>query len=252
MTFTLPGGQLLESIRYQIANGTNTYIGTVNVAGSSSVSFVVGGVASGSGYTLTLSGTTTDGVTSCSGASAAFSVSNRQSTAVSVQIACTTGSDAGSTLITPVTNACPIWNTIVANPATLSTISTVPPGNVGLITGGATGPSAMKLSYTWSVILGNGTLSNQSVQGGTTNTINFTCPPTVETDVVQLVVADQAGAMCPTSDTTGIVTVMCASPPPCFGIGIVAIPNTATGSCPSGFANTGTDSNGDFCCVPTQ
>jgi hypothetical protein len=250
MAFTLPSGQVLNTLAYQITNGTNTYQGTVNVAGSSSLTFVVGGVASGAGYTLTLSGTTTDGLTSCAGTSAPFSVSNRHSTAVSVQLSCTTASDAGSTIVNPVTNDCPIWNTIVANPAGLS----IQPGqNVALITGSATGPNNAQLIYTWSVTTGTGTLSNQSAQGGTTSTIQFTCPQSAEDDIIQLVVSDQAGAMCPTSDTTGTVTVVCTSPSPCFevGSGIVAVPDTATGTCPAGLFNNMRSPSGDFCCSST-
>jgi hypothetical protein len=246
LRFTLPSGQTINTLSYTLTNGTNTYTGTVNVAGAASLSFVVGGVASGSGYTLALSGQTTDGTTSCAGTSAAFSVSNRQSTAVTVQLVCTTNSDAGSVTANPVTNDCPIWNTIVANP---SAPSTVAPNNTATITADATGPNNSQLVYTWSVITGTGTLSNQSAQGTTSSTITFTCPTTGEPDVVQVVVSDQAGAQCPASDTTATVNITCGTPA-CSGVGTntVAVPDTAAGTCPVGQQNTLKDSAGNFCC----
>jgi hypothetical protein len=253
MTLVLPDGEVLTSLQYEISNGIKTYTGTVDVDQAPSPSFVIGGVVAGDGYTLALSGTTTDGRSSCSGTSAAFSVRNRQTTLVICQLTCSIGSDAGSTTVNPITNDCPVWNTIVANP---SLVGTAPPANVTLLTASATAPNDSQLIYAWSVISGTGTLSNQSPQGTTTNTINFTCPPQTieEVDVVQLVVSDQPGAMCPTSDTTGTVRVECALMSPCYGIGagVLAVPDTATGSCPAGQINTGTltDSNGNFCCSP--
>jgi hypothetical protein len=150
----------------------------------------------------------------------------------------------------PPADVCPFWNAVVANPAALSTGA---PGNVGLLTatGSAIGADISQLVYTWSVLSGTGTLSNQSAQGRTTNTINFTCPPSVtpETDVVQVVISAQAGAQCPASDTTASVTLTC-TPPPCFGLGgVEATPNTAQGTCPAGLMNDARDALGNFCCT---
>jgi hypothetical protein len=249
LKYTLPSGQTINTINYTLTNGTNTYTGTINVAGSSSISFVVGGVASGSGYTIALTAVTTDGTTNCSGTSAPFSVTNRNTTAVTVQLVCTTASDSGSVQVNPVTNNCPIWNTIVANPSTLTTTA---PGNVSLVTASATGPSNNSLTYAWTVLSGTGTLGGQSAQGTTNSTISFTCPATGESDVVQVVVTDQAGAQCPAADTTATVTIVCGSVP-CLGVGsgTEATPDTAAGTCPTGQSNSLKDSSGNFCCAAT-
>jgi hypothetical protein len=249
LQYTLPSGQTINTINYTLTNGTNTYSGTINVAGSSSISFVVGGVAAGSGYTITLTAVTTDGLTNCTGTSAPFSVANRQTTSVTVQMVCTNASDAGSVVVNPVTNNCPLWNTIVANPSTLNTTA---PNNVALITTSATGPNNTQLTYAWTVTSGTGTLSGQSANGTTNSTINFTCPASAESDVIQVVVSDQAGAQCPTTDTTATVTIVCGSVP-CLGVGsgVEANPNTAAGTCPTGQSNSLHDAQGNFCCAPT-
>ena len=121
---------------------------------------------------------------------------------------CTAITDAGSITITPIANDCPTWNTVVANPASLTTTA---PGNTSVITASATAPSPSQLSYTWTVTTGTGTLSNQSAQGTTSSTVTFTCPTTSESDVITVVASDQAGAMCPTADTTATVTVVCTA-----------------------------------------
>ena len=49
LQFTLPSGQTVSAVDYAIANGTNTYNGTVDVAAFAFAGFAVGGVVSGSG-----------------------------------------------------------------------------------------------------------------------------------------------------------------------------------------------------------
>jgi hypothetical protein len=101
---------------------------------------------------------------------------------------------------------CPFWNALISNPTTLTTSA---PGNVSLVTASADAPNIPQLVYTWSVVSGTGTLNNQSAQGRTTNTINFTCPAAPETDTVQVIISDQTGAQCPATDTTARATITC-------------------------------------------
>ena len=59
---------MLNTANYSIS-GPNAFMrsGTVDVSHSQTISFTVGGIPAGSGYNATLTGTATDGVTTCSG-----------------------------------------------------------------------------------------------------------------------------------------------------------------------------------------
>ena len=64
----------LNTASYAIT-GPNMFArsGTVDVSQSQTISFTVGGIPAGTGYNATISGTATDGVTTCSG-SGTFSI----------------------------------------------------------------------------------------------------------------------------------------------------------------------------------
>jgi hypothetical protein len=206
LNFTLPSGQTIGTVQYTLTNGTNTYTNTINLALDPSGSTTIADVASGTGYTVSLTEVTADGLTTCSGTSAPFTVTAGVATGVTIPVVCTAVSDAGAVTITPVPSDCPTWNTIVATPASATTAA---PNNTSVFTASATAPSIAMLNYAWTVTSGTGTLSNQSAQGAGTNTITFTCPATAETDVITVVASDQSGAQCPTADTTSTVTIAC-------------------------------------------
>ena len=73
MALVLSSGGSVNTFAYSIT-GPSTYSGSINVASSSTVSAVIGNIAVGTGYSLTLTGTSVDGKTSCAGASAPFNV----------------------------------------------------------------------------------------------------------------------------------------------------------------------------------
>ena len=68
IALVLQGGTTVNTFAYSIT-GPNPSSGSINVASSSTVSAVIGNIAAGSGYALTLTGTSVDGKTSCSGSS---------------------------------------------------------------------------------------------------------------------------------------------------------------------------------------
>jgi hypothetical protein len=252
---SLPGGEHLSTVSYTLTNGANTYTGTVDVSGSSTAGFVVAGVASGSGYLLKLTAISDDRAVSCTGTSMPFSVSDRATTMVLVQLVCIVQHEAGGIIIGGNPVNCAVWNTIVANPSSASIGTSV------TLNAAATAPNPGAITFTWTVLTGTGTISNNSSaitanDAGATDMATFTCPATAETDTIQLFVGDGPlpdGGTCPTVDTTGTVQVICGAAP-CIGLGtsVPATPDTATGSCPTGQVNTGTlkDSSGNFCCSP--
>jgi hypothetical protein len=85
-------------LNWRIANGVNTYAGTVNLTDGAgdeaqSIEFVAGGIVAGPGYTVTLSGADSNG-DPCSGTSAAVTVSPGATSAAVVVVTCTVPTDA--------------------------------------------------------------------------------------------------------------------------------------------------------------
>ncbi|HEY2511516.1 MAG TPA: hypothetical protein VGI39_11695 [Polyangiaceae bacterium] len=223
LQLTLPGGLQVNTVSYTI-NGPHTYTGTVDVSAANTISFVVPNVAAGSGYTITLTATTTDGSTSCVGTSAPFTVAAQQTTAVTVFLQCTStaGSDAGAVLVNGVSANCATWTSAVANPATTTAGGTI------TLTAAATGPAPSALTYGWSAP--TGTFSAASAATST-----FTCPATPGTVTITLVVGDgpiPTGATCPAAASTTSLTVTCGS-------STVVDAGTDSGS------STGTDAGAD-------
>jgi hypothetical protein len=253
-TLTLPGGEHVSRVSYTLINAANRYAGLVDVSGSDTVSFVIGGVAAGDGYDLQMTAVSDDGVVTCKGDAGPLSVSNRATTAVHVQLFCEAASDAGSLILGIDTGNCAVWNTIVANPKVADY------GGTLTLNAAATAPDPNGITFAWQVISGTGTVGNNvsalSADGaGKTDTATFTCPTTGETDTIELVVSDGPlpdGGACPATLTTGTVQVNCGRPPCSEFNGIPASPNSATGICPTGMVNTGTarDIDGVFCCTP--
>jgi hypothetical protein len=158
------GGVTLTSINYVIS-GPNGFSksGTIDVASSTTVSGVIGGLPAGSGYTITLSATSTDGTTTCGG-SAGFNVVAHAVTSVGVTLDCHQAPKTGSVLVNGTLNICPVADGISANPADIK------PGFPVALAISAhdsdSGPSP--LSYSWAA--SSGTLNNPN-----TATPTFVC-----------------------------------------------------------------------------
>jgi hypothetical protein len=271
MQLTLPGGEHISKINYTLTNGINTLTGSYNVSGTATLSFVIGSVPAGTGYSLSITGTSDDGNYTCSfpapgdPLTSNITVVNRTTTVVNVNLQCLSnqGQDAGSILVNAVQSNCPVWNTIVANPYNITLDAGQNVNNSGaagataflggasptamiqdsqqlVLVGSATGPNPGALSFTWTTTGGTispaaGTIDPNSTDAGTTNQTIFTCPATgASTFTVTLTVSDGPlpdGGSCDPKFTTGTVQVQCTSVVPCAG-GIVATPNTAAGACP--------------------
>jgi phospholipase C len=200
MTLTLPGGEQLSSVTWTVTgpNGASTVVqtGTVNVGNSNTISFLVGGIPSGSNYLISLSGTSTDGTVTCSG-SASFTITARATTNVSVALQCSSpASDAGSVQVTANTFNCGTVTSIAASP------SEVIVGNSVALTASATGPNPGALTYAWSAPTG-------SFDHPTASSPNFTCsapgPVTLTVSVGDGAVPE-GGACGPTASSTIQVT----------------------------------------------
>ena len=111
------GGISLDSERYVIV-GPNGFskTGTIDVSAATKSSATIGGLPAGTGYTITLSGTSTDGSTTCSG-SAAFAVTAHATATVTVNLQCHQGSTTGSVLVQGTLNVCPVIDELSASPS---------------------------------------------------------------------------------------------------------------------------------------
>ncbi len=147
----------LNSFSYSLT-GPTSRTGAIDTTNSSTVSTVIGAVAAGTGYSLTLTGTSTDGQTTCSGASAAFNVVAGGTTSVSIAIDCHSAPTTGSIQINGTINVCPLITSVSANP---------PIGNVISLASVANDPDAapQALTYTWTTA--SGTLSSTTAQNPT-------------------------------------------------------------------------------------
>lgn len=259
LNLTLAGGEVITSLAYNLSNGTpaDTRTGTITLpTGSAGTgpfmvpTYEIVPVVAASGYTITVTGSSTDGLVTCTGASVApFTVTAGNETIVSVLVTCTTPNNGGSVEVNATLQNCPTVSTLTAINATAAT---VPPGNTSTIFASATAPNASTITYAFSVTSGTGTLSGQvnaSNAIGTSSSIVLTCPANPEIDTIQVVTADQTGAMCPASLTTATVKVSCGM---CVGVGTgtAATPDTAAGTCPAGQSNILTDAFGNYCCAP--
>jgi phospholipase C len=190
------GGATFNAFSYMIT-GPASFMksGSIDVSSSTSLMATIGGLPAGSGFTITLSGTSVDGATQCGG-SAGFSVTAHATSPVMVALDCHQQPKTGSINVNGTLNICPQILGISSNP--------------GQITGGASaaitssavdadnGP--MPLSYSWSTNLG--TLTN-----GTTANPTFTCTA-IGTATLTLTVSD--GDPLSTCADTGTVQVICS------------------------------------------
>ena len=113
----LGAGIELDSVSYTII-GPNSFskTGSINVKDSTKVSAIVSGLPFGAGYSLTLTGKTTDGQGTCAG-SASFNVDSAATKEVTVHLTCDIQPKNGSILVNGSVNACPRIDGIDASPA---------------------------------------------------------------------------------------------------------------------------------------
>jgi hypothetical protein len=164
VAITLAPGETVTSVQYVMTGpGGFHRNGTIAVGNSTTLSAVIGGIPAGAGYSITLTATTTDGTTTCSG-SATFDVVAHRTTAVSVHLTCHGDSRTGSVLVNGTLNICPTIGGITATPAEVIV------GNTIALAASASDPDngPSPLSYHWTV--SSGSLDDPSAASPT-----FTC-----------------------------------------------------------------------------
>jgi hypothetical protein len=204
LALQLASGTSFATASYAITGpGTFDKAGTIDIANTTTVSAVVGGIPAGVGYLLGLTATSTDGAIQCGG-SASFDVRARTTTAATVSLSCHETPGTGSVAVSGSLNICPIVDSLSASP------SEVIVGFPVLLSVVAhdrdNGPSP--LAYSWEVSSGglSGALNDASAASPT-----FTCFVS-GTATVTVIVSD--GDPAPGCADSATVSIVCTDPPP--------------------------------------
>jgi len=191
-------GATLNTVSYVITGAAGyTKTGTLNVAGSSTLSGLIGGIPVGTGYSITLSATATDGTTSCAG-SASFSVTAHTTTPVAIALTCHQASRTGSVAINGTLNVCPVVDGVSANPSEVLVGSPIALSVDAHDSDSA--PSA--LAYHWSATSG-------SFSDANSKTPSFTC---AAPGVVTLTVSASDGDPSASCADSAAVQIKCSIP----------------------------------------
>jgi hypothetical protein len=195
LQLTVGSGVVIDTVTYRLT-GPNSFTeaGTINVANSVMVSTLLGGLPAGSGYGVSLTGTSLNGAFTCAGESAPFSISSDQTTPVSVTLSCSQAPpDAGAVSVEVTASECPVIEQITVLPANTSV------GGTMSLLGAARGLDPNALAYSWTANAGS--IANASSADAT-----FTCTATGPA-IITLAVSDGSDAAgCAASQT---VTVTC-------------------------------------------
>jgi hypothetical protein len=201
LQLSLPSGQQIPVISWSITgpNGAATVVQSGTAKSQSiGVTFLIGNIPAGSGYQVSLSGTSSDGSVICAG-TASFSIVARMTTPVVVELACSTATSGSHvTLVNGDTFNCAAWANVSASPTTTTVGSSVN------LSATATAPSPSALTFNWSAP--GGTFGNRTAANTT-----FTCTAAGTVNVT-LVVGDgpvPAGQSCDPSLTTRTIPIQC-------------------------------------------
>lgn len=198
-------GTVVNSFNYVITGPAGySRPGVVNVASSSTLSALIGGIPVGSGYLVSLTTSAADGSFACTG-SGAFNVAARATSNVKVHLQCREQAKTGSVLVSGDFNQCAAIDGLGASPQSVTVGSSL--SLSALAHDGDSLPSA--LTYAWSV--SSGTLSNASAKEPL-----FTCTSAGDVNV-SLTVSD---GDCGDTLTT---TVSCTPAAPSGGVARVVV-----------------------------
>jgi 5'-nucleotidase len=181
----------INSVSYTIT-GPNVFtkMGSIDVSHSATVTATIGGLPTGTGFSISLSATSTNGQVTCAG-SATFDVAARATTPLAVHLVCHETPRTGSVLVNGTLNVCPLIDGVSASPGEVIVGRSVGLSVVAHDLDAA--PSA--LSYTW-------TTTSGEIRNPTAQSPRFSC---TGTGSVTIMVSASDGDC----RDTGTVTVVC-------------------------------------------
>ena len=127
MELQLEPGVTLAKIGYTITGPSSSTIvrtGTIDVAGSTKVTATIAALPAASGYAVALSGTGSDGTTTCA-ASATFAVVARTTTALAIPLSCKEAPRSGTAMLNGTLNVCPFIDALSSSAAAVPVGATV-------------------------------------------------------------------------------------------------------------------------------
>ncbi len=253
LSLQVGGGLTINSASYTII-GPNSFskTGSIDLSAATSFSAIIGGLPAGTGYSISVSATATDGTTNCGG-SASFDVIARTTTTVTLSLDCHTAPKTGSVAINGALNVCPVIDELSASPTQVNVGSSI------ALIGGAhdsdSAPSA--LTYQWTAT--SGTFSDATAKNP-----SFTCTAP-GTSTITLSVSDgDTSAGCGDTLTATVTCSLAAggvvstaafvagSPtdpnigPAYYAGAKVCVDTNSNGSCDNGELSTVTDASGHF------
>jgi hypothetical protein len=194
----LGNGASLASASYTITGPSGfSKTGSIDISKSNKLSAVIGGLPAGSGFSITISATSSQQDT-CGG-SASFNVQAGKTASVTVSLACREAARTGSVMVNGNLNLCPVVDGLGANPADVNVGGTI--ALSALAHDSDAGPSA--LTYAWTASAG--TLSSATAKNPT-----FTCTAPGNVTIGLSVSDGDPAASCVDALTT---TVSCSVAP---------------------------------------
>jgi len=201
-------GLTLDTVSYAITGpGGFSRMGTLDVSHSTGISGTIAGLPAGSGYNITISGTTSDGSTTCGG-SAMFAVMARQTATVAVHVVCQQKPNTGSISINGTVNTCAVLDGITANPGEVTVGSSI--ALTAVAHDPDHGPSP--IAYSWSAPSG-------SFSDPTSAAPKFTCAAAGMVTVTATV--SDGDSACPPAQFSA--TVSCTPRPALSSLGHVVV-----------------------------
>ena len=259
----LAPGITLSTLNWTISNATllpTPRTGSVDVSHSQAIKFVVGGLASGTGYSISLSGTT-DGANplTCLG-TATFSVSANTTSPVAINLLCTYGAvdggGNGSISVNGSATIAPSCAAVTSLSASASEVDVGFPLNLSASGVDAKGGTS-GLTFTWAITAGTGAGTFGTNPAAATS---FTCTKAGPLTVT-VTASVAAGGTC--KNNTASVDLQCDTPVGAVDAGSpdtsVGTPDTGapdTGAADAGAPDTGVSAcapfNGGAGCTPTE
>lgn len=203
------GGATVNSAIYVVSGPAGfTKTGSLDLTNSGTLSAVIGGIPVGTGYSININATSTDGGTSCAG-SASFNVVARVTTPVAINLTCRQASRTGSVAINGALNVCPVLDAVSASPSEVIVGGSITLNAVAHDADAA--PSA--LTYRW--LASAGTLSDAASASP-----SFTC---TAPGSVTLTVSASDGDPTASCADTATVQVKCSVPNGTGGASTIAL-----------------------------
>jgi len=194
-------GVTVNTISWSITNASTGFSqsGTVNVKNSNTISFQVGGLPAGGGYSLTLNALSADGAFTCAG-TAGFAVAAGMTNSVSLTLTCVAnGNGSGTVVVNATTAVCATITGLSVSPLEAAVNS--PINLSATATAGSLTPM-----FSWTATAG--TFDNAAIA-----TPTFTCPATPATVTITLTVSPSVPGC---ASATQSVDVTCDTLNPTF------------------------------------